>query len=236
MPSNQIPEHIRFVPLNLKSGYNRTIVGLGQKDCSNEVLANKTDLLTGDHELWGIPFMLGPDNEGNNIILAKDTDVDLAFQEPIIARQLIFLHAADFKETPVNLDGIASPMMGTPRLGETVCEYLLQYADGTEAIFPMRRRYQISEFQINWGENSFESVKHIKPRTMQTNTELLHRQAPEIPWGQSQLRTTFPGFGHTMHHWLHALENPHPEKPIIGMLIRPSMEQRFFLALRDQTW
>lgn len=220
---NMSPTHIpdRFVPISLTEAYNQTIADLQPGHCSEFVLAHKDRLLTGHHELWGVPFQLGSRDGGNNVILLNGGEVELTFPQPLHDRQLLFVHAADLKSSPTSADGIISPMMGNPRLGETVCEYNLHYSDGTVLSFPIRRRYQISEFQIKWGENSFESVKHVKPRTMPTNTDLLHKEAPIIPWGQSQLRTTFQGFGSFMHHWLYALANPHPDKELVRLSMRP---------------
>ena len=217
----------RFTPLSLQSAYNRRIGALGPDDCSARVLANRSHLLTGKHELWGIPFVLGsPDasldrSAPGNVALIKDEPVYIAFSEPRRDPQLVFLNAADFKETPAEADGIVRNMRGTPRLGEIVCEYRLHYADGTMHACPMRRRYEISEFQVNWGENSFAAVKHGKPRTKLANSDLPYGEAPDIPWGQSQLRTTFQGFGNTMHHWLYALDNPHPDKELTGVSAHP---------------
>lgn len=217
----------RFAPIPLQSAYNRRIGALGPADCSERVLARRAHLLTGEHELWGMPFVLGspsdpPDQHApDNVALIKDEPLYIAFSEPRHDRQLVFLHAADFKETAAEADGIVRAMRGTPRLGETVCEYRLRYADGSELAFPMRRRYEISEFQVNWGENSFAAVKHGKPRAKLANSDLPYGEAPDIPWGQSQLRTTFQGFGSTMHHWLYALDNPHPDKALVGISAHP---------------
>ncbi|TMV48988.1 hypothetical protein FE783_15055 [Paenibacillus mesophilus] len=221
MNADQLNVSPRFVPISLHPFYNRSVAGLRPSDCSAAVLAHKDKLLTGVQELWGVPFALGPRDGAANIILLKDEEVELVFPQPLYDRQLLFVHAADFKESDTTADGIIRPMMGTPRLGETVCEYSLHYADGSVVAFPIRRRYQISEFQVKWGENSFESFKHVKPRTMVTNTDLLHKEAPVIPWGQSQLRTTFPGFGSVMHHSLYALQNPYPDKALVRLVMRP---------------
>ncbi|MCQ6559366.1 CehA/McbA family metallohydrolase [Paenibacillus mendelii] len=229
--NSMTPHDHRFVPLPIQAAYNWTIASLGHGDCSDAVLTHKDKLLTGRQELWGVPFMLGPQDGANNVILLKDQEVELILPQPLHDRQLLFVHAADFKESFTSPDGIINPMMGTPRLGETVCEYVLHYSDGTEAAFPIRRRYQISEFQLKWGENSFESFPHIKPRTMVTNSDVLHKEAPAIPWGQSQLRTTFPGFGSGMHHWLYALNNPHPDKELIRLVMRPADGTAFIFGI-----
>ncbi|MFD0677359.1 MULTISPECIES: CehA/McbA family metallohydrolase [unclassified Paenibacillus] len=211
----------RFTPIDLSAAYNRIIAKLDTQDGSDRLLANKHLLLTGNHELWGLPFVFGPNDGTANIIVLKEGPVTIHFPQPLHDRQLVFVHAADFKVNSAAEDGIIRPMPGTPRLGETVCEYKLHYDDNTTVTFPIRRRYQISEFQVKWGENSFEAVKHIKPRTMQANSDMPRGVSPSIPWGQSQLRTTFQGFGAVMHHWLYALNNPHPEKNLIGLTMQP---------------
>lgn len=221
----------RFVPVSLQTAYNRSISGLQPGDCSDTVLANKDKLLTGPQELWGVPFTLGQPDGAKNVIVLNDREIELVFPQPLHDRQLLFVHAADFKASAPAPDGIISPMMGNPRLGETVCEYVLHYSDGSTVAFPIRRRYQISEFQVKWGENSFESFKHVKPRTMAANTDLPHREAPTIPWGQSQLRTTFPGFGSIMHHWLYALQNPHPDKELVRLVMQPCDGTAFIFGI-----
>ncbi|WP_207671195.1 CehA/McbA family metallohydrolase [Paenibacillus cymbidii] len=221
----------RFRPIDLAKAYNRTAADLREGDCSPDIIAAKNELLTGEAVLWGIPFRLGPTDGGPNMIIAGSDEVNVPFPAPVTARQLVFLHAADFKTSPTGEDGITSPMLGSPRLGETVCRYTLLYADGTEAAFPMRRRYQISEFRVKWGENSFEAVKHRKPRTMPGNSDLPRGRAPEIPWGQSQLRTTFQGFGEGLHHWLHALVNPHPDKQLTGLRVTPADGVAFLFGI-----
>ncbi|WP_216624979.1 CehA/McbA family metallohydrolase [Paenibacillus foliorum] len=214
-------EDRRFAPIDLTTAYNRNLVELDTQDGSERLVANKHLLLTGKHELWGVPFVLGPHNENANVIVLKEDPVTIKFPQPLHDRQLVFVHAADFKENAAAEDGIIRPMSGTPRLGETVCEYKLHYDDNSTVVFPIRRRYQISEFQVKWGENSFEAVKHIKPRTMQANSDLPRGVSPSIPWGQSQLRTSFQGFGGVMHHWLFALTNPYPEKNLTELTMQP---------------
>lgn len=212
----------RFTPLNMTSIYNRTTDQLSVADCSELVRSNAQHLLQNNQILWGIPFQLGPSpSNGHNVLLVKDKSIEWKLPEPRYDQQLLFVHAADFKDTPIEDDGLPTTMMGTPRLGEVVCLYKLHYADNTEVTVPIRRRYQISEFQVKWGENSFEAVKHTKPRTLLSNSDLPAGEPQQVPWGQSQLKVTFQGFDSTMHHWLYPLQNPYPEKALVKLSFCP---------------
>ncbi|TBL81060.1 CehA/McbA family metallohydrolase [Paenibacillus thalictri] len=237
---------IRKIPINLRSVYNKNIAALTVDDCSQTVVANRHHLLTGEQELWGIPFLLGPDGgaaeksdaaaspgseptspavpsvaaDPANVILLKDADVHIPLPGGVHDRQLVFVHAADFKESPAQPDGMTSPMLGTPRLGEVVCTYVLNYDDGTRVEVPIRRRYEISEFNTAWGENSFEAVKHLKPFAI-PDKSLEREGMASYPWGKTQIATTFQGEGSPMHHWLYALENPYPQKLLIALTLHP---------------
>ncbi len=207
--------------IDLRSFYNRNIAQLTTADCSQRVVSNRHHLLTGEQVLWGIPFSLGPDTAEPNVILLRGADIHIPFPGGLHDRQLIFVHAADFKDSPTAPDGITRPMLGTPRLGETACVYVLHYADGTHVDVPIRRRYQISEFRTAWGENSFEAVKHVKPFAIPDKSR--EREGMRAyPWGKTQIGTTFQGENSPMHHWLFALENPFPEKELVSLTLRPA--------------
>ncbi len=222
--------HAHVVQVDLRGIYNRNIHALSEADCSEQVLANKQHLLVGAQELWGIPFQLGPEGQEPNVVLLKDEEITLPLPESLHAAQLVFVHAADFKASSTEADGIYKPMMGTPRLGETVSVYTLHYEDGTSFEVSIKRRYQISEFKTNWGENSFESVKHLKPAAIPEKSD----EGPGhvvFPWGKTQIRTTFQGENAAMHHWLYALNNPTPEKAIQSITLRPEDGTVFLFGL-----
>ena len=201
-----------FTPISLACVYNRNINGLNEADCSPRVMAGREHLLHGENVLWGIPFRLGEEGARNNLLILRDAEAVLTFPAPLHAHFLVFLHAADFKESVPGEDGIFRPMLGNPRLGERVCTYILEYSDGSTSRIPIRRRFEIGEFQHNWGENSFMCVPHLKPASFHTNSEMLRLgKEPRLLWGDSQYRTSAPG-GDPMRHWLYAAENTSPEK------------------------
>lgn len=220
-----------FSPISLASVYNKNIVSLTEVDCSTRVLAGREHLLCGENVLWGIPFRCGEEGGRPNILVLRDEEVLLTLTDLVRARFLVFLHTADFKESTPDSDGIFRPMMGNPRLGELVCEYVLVYTDGSTCRLPIRRRFEISEFQHNSGESSFACVPHRKPTSFHTNSEELNRgRVPGRLWGFSQYRTSAPS-GEPMRHWLYAAENPHPEKALSAIRFLPEEGTTFIFAL-----
>lgn len=218
-----------FTPISMLGAYNRNIARLTPEDCSETVVANKQHLLTGSQILCGIPFELGG-SDGNNVLLLRDCPVTCAFPEPLHDRFLVFLHAADFRVNDRGSDGIVRNYMGTPRLGETVADYVLRYEDGSEHAIPVRRRFGISEFMHGWGTDSFECVPHTKPQSFRTNTEELARgKAAGMPWGASLFRSAPGGSDCQMQHWLYAAENPYPQKRLVSIAFEPKAGNTVFV-------
>ncbi|MGE5530207.1 MAG: CehA/McbA family metallohydrolase [Patescibacteria group bacterium] len=207
-----------FTPIPLHAVYNRRIDALGAGDCSQRVLDLRQHLLTGEQVLWGIPFELGRGDGGNDVLLPGEGGAALHLPAPLEAAHLVFLHAVDFKPGKPGPDGMYRPMHGSPRLGERAGEYVLAYEDGAECAVPLRRRFNISEFALAWGENSFECVPHLKPGSFRTNSEELARgRNPSRLWGYSQFRTSSPGENAPLLHWLYALPNPRPGRRIVSL-------------------
>ena len=107
-------------------------------------------------------------------------------------------------------------MHGEGRLAEHAADYVILYADGSEARAVIRRRRQIGAFQRRWGENCFEAVAHHKPHPRRAS----HEQVAES-WGWSQTRV-IPADDGPWVNWLWAWENPSPEKTIIGFRFEPA--------------
>ena len=222
MEITQPKESQYFSPIPLHGVYNKNIGSLTAADCSQNILVKKTELLTGKNVLRGIPFTLGKDGTEKNVLLLKENPVELAFSGSLHARHIIVLHSADYKYNETDGDMIFRPMMGNPRLGETVSEYMLQYSDGTVHNIPVRRRFNINEFELNYGELSFECVPHRKPFSFRSNSEETVRdRKSEYYWGRSQFQTVSAEYGGTMHHWLYAIENPYIDKELVAIRLIP---------------
>ena len=107
-------------------------------------------------------------------------------------------------------------MHGEGRLAEHAADYVIRYADGSEARAAIRRRHQVGTFQRRWGENCFEAVAQHKP-----NPRRAGHEQPTPSWGWSQTRVV-PADDGPWVNWLWAWENPHPEKAITGFRFEPA--------------
>ena len=105
---------------------------------------------------WGIPF------EIDEVVILSDHPVSIEV-DPTRARWLVFQHTLDVRPPLLGPDGSISPAPRSGRLGEPAANYVICYADGSEAQAAIRRRHQIGPFARFWGENCFEAVAHHKP-------------------------------------------------------------------------
>ncbi len=165
----------------------------------------------GDCIFRGLPFKLGARpallREGDQPVTVKMKDLK--------AQWLVFAHSSDIRPLDRDKDGFVSPNHGPGQLAEHAADYVLVYADGTEARAVIRRRHQLSALQRGWGENCVEAVAHGKPRTIRG----AHEQ-PGPGWGHSQTRArandSFPWT-----YWLWVWENPQPDKTITALRFEP---------------
>jgi hypothetical protein len=170
---------------------------------SDQMSAALTAAPSGSCVCWGIPFEIG------EAVILTDAPVSVEIAATR-ARWLVFLHTSDLLPAQPGPGGIISPMYGEGRLAEHAADYVIRYADGSEARAVIRRRRQIGTFQRRWGENCFEAVAHHKPHPRRAG----HEQAA-ASWGWSQTRVV-PADDDPWVGWLWAWENPHPEKLIAG--------------------
>lgn len=175
---------------------------------SAQMAAALKDAPCGACVSWGIPFEVG------EVVVLAGGPVEVQI-EPVKARWLVFLHTSDARPQQAGPGGIFSPTRGRGQLGEKAAEYVLCYADGSEARAVVRRRHQLGAFQRGWGENCFEAVAHRKGHPAQADHT---RRANE--WGWLQPRVTQRDQGDWVN-WLWAWENPHPEKPVTHLRFEP---------------
>lgn len=163
---------------------------------------------TGVCVAWGIPFQI------DQVILLKDGVVEVPLP-PIKTRWLVCLHTSDTQPLETNASGFIPASPGHGRLGETAADYIICYADGSEARAKVQRRRQVGDFQRSWGENCFEAVAHHKPYPVRGAHEQLRPG-----WGWTQTRVAVGDEGEWVN-WLWAWENPHPDKTITGLRFEP---------------
>ena len=91
----------------------------------------------GRETVWGIPFRLGPrDLSKKGLIVLADglREVELPLRGR--ATHVCVLHFCDVTED------MAQNTAG----GELLAEYVLRYADGSEHVTPIRRRFEVNAF------------------------------------------------------------------------------------------
>ncbi|GMV99224.1 MAG: hypothetical protein AMXMBFR84_03630 [Candidatus Hydrogenedentota bacterium] len=165
---------------------------------------------------WGIPFQVGKP------VVARDALLHVPLPHTM-AGWIVFMHTADIEPLEWNRHGFITASRGIGRLAEHVADYTIEYADGTEAVLPIKRRHHIGMVQRPWGENCFEAVHHRK--FFPTAPTFAPESLPPFgsrPYGwavmqtRSQINDLMP-----WNNWLWAWENPHPEKAIVGMRVLP---------------
>ena len=145
------------------------------------------------------------------------------------AQWLLFVHTSGIRPCAADANGIISPMHGKGQLSEHAADYVLRYADGTEARTAIRRRFQIGAQTARWGENCAEAFSYGKPYTMRSTSEQFVPGA-DWNWGRSQTRACDedrPPFNL----WLWAWENPHPRRELVTIRFEPGAGSVVIAAL-----
>ena len=174
--------------------------------------SHRSEAPSGPSVCWGIPFEIG------RVAVLRQQTVRVPV-DSLKAPWLVFQHTSDLPDLGEDADGFIRPARGEGKLGEIVCRYEIEYADGSRHSIDIRRRHHIHTFQRRWGENCFEAVPHHKPYP----TRLPHEQpvgGPGKPWGSTQTRAVNPDLL-PWNNWLYAWENPHPETPIVALHLVP---------------
>jgi hypothetical protein len=101
---------------------------------------------------WGIPFLLGPRDGQSWLCIDKDLPrAEIAVSRT--ASYLVFAHFCDESHDP---EGKRQPKDYNPgeitRPGEHLADYALLYTDGTEHRRSIRRRFEIGEALVLWGQ------------------------------------------------------------------------------------
>ena len=202
------PSSPLFAPLKLNGNVAlEKLAGLG---VSEQMARAVQHAPSGGCVSWGIPFNVG------KVVLVKDRPVRVKLK-PVRAPWLVFLHTSDTRPLEFNNHGLISPMRGAGQLGEHAADYVLEYADGSEARAAIIRRHHVGPIQRGWGENCFEAVPHAKSRPSKSHPNDL---VPVGAWGWAQFRVGNPQFAPWMN-WLWAWENPNPKKQIAGVRFEP---------------
>ena len=171
---------------------------------------------------WGIPFALGPD-EGKSWLVLEDEPCTIA-----VNASASFLVVAHFCNASHDPTGQAHPpdvpLGAILRPGEVLAQYVLVYEDGSEHRQDIRRRFEVNEPVVLWGQWAFAARSHKENVSLDINGPY-----PARSWGRHQT-----GVGQASDQpaslWLYALENPHPDKGIASLRLEPTGADRLAIA------
>jgi hypothetical protein len=206
------PASPRFTPAPLEG--NVSFEGLASAGVSEGMAKAAARAPRGACISWGIPFQI------DRPVVLKDAVVTEKVAR-LKAGWLVFLHTSDSQPLGADERGLIRPMRGEGYLAEHAADYVVVYADGSEARAEVRRRHQIGMFRPRWGENCFQAVAHTKPYELRP----LHEQPSMLldaggNWGQAETRNRAADRGPWVN-WLWAWKNPEPGKEIVALRFEP---------------
>jgi hypothetical protein len=211
------PGDTRFLPVRLDLEASAWVSPPGSAFWAAEDIKLLDRLPAGQQRFWGVPFQfenldadgrwlwVGPGAPTSNLSLSNER-----------ATYIVFAHfclpsprgADDTSENRVLAGQVIRP-------GEHLADYVLVYADGSEARIPVRRRFEVNDAYLDAAFPAFVARPHREPA-------LLNWRGPHEDgwWGRNQ--TTIDGsmygrYGEgewILNYWLYALENPQPSRPI----------------------
>ena len=197
------------LPITGNTGFE-TLAGSGVSD---EMAKAVAEVPRGQLVCWGLPFEVG-----RPVLLRSE-----AVTETIPAVKLewlVFLHTTDAEAQEQDEHGFHTSRRGQGFLGEAVADYVIVFADGTEARERIRRRHHVGMFQRHWGENCFQAVPHSKPHSVQPVHESVRLDEKSSSWGRGETRVTAADQAPWMN-WLWAWKNPYPDKEIVALRFEP---------------
>lgn len=165
----------------------------------------------GELVAWGLPFDI------RRAVLLQEKAVHLTFA-PVKSRWLVFLHTLGPARLKADTDGFYRPARGQEPLGEPAAQYTLEYADGSQAQVPVRRRYEVGSWSHGWPMNGLQCVPHCKPRA---RTIGVGQMIAADAWGWVQTRVSNSAWS-GLSYWLYAWQNANPGKAITGLRLEPA--------------
>ena len=227
----QIPASDQFTTLHLESVYNH------DRSALDELLRLQLPNGYGSQSCRGIPFEFGAPDQANVILLNADA-VHIPVDN-LCATYLVFAHIVEDYPQPLTPDladvahsaQFPSALTGN-ELGGLVAEYHLEYADGSAASIPIRRRFAIQQARIGWGASPFAAAPHQSDTIISTVSESLSLgRMPDSIYGNGETRHGSGRDDGAEHIWLYALPNPYPERAIAAIRCLPKDERALIFAI-----
>lgn len=166
-----------------------------------------SSLPTGEQVFWGVPFDITPDGDAAWVVLGKEgwNGLPEAVTVPVgsTARQLLVCHF---------LDAVRTEELRPEEPDESnavVAEYVVNYADGSSHVHPIRYRFEINPCRRPWGMQPFAAVEEDTSHT-----------SPVVGADRNGLTGIVSATRGGPTYLLTALANPNPEAEIATIELR----------------
>jgi hypothetical protein len=219
----------RFSPIDLSSFFTASPTELGpRKNARGLSRESSQDGLirvpAGKQMFRGIPFVLGPAEVKDKawVILSSQPAAWVTPSVEIpLHRKSGFICLAQFCDWDENEDPEPGKAV-IEKVGQHLADAVLTYEDATEAVLPIRRRFEVNSLSTGWGHLSFSSVPHRQ--------DVPRQLADSLPngymWGDLQIGVwdssypSDPALPTNATLWICALVNPHPDLPIKSLRLK----------------
>ncbi len=218
-----IPASPYFRPLSFATVFNRR-----RSDLPAALRPPTGDEAFGERSIRGIPFSFGP-ADGKNVVVL-DSDAVRINLPALTATYCIFVHSV--ADAPTNyMEELADSAVDGNAIGRLVSEYSFEYADGSRFAAPIIRRFAIQQSRIGVGASAFAAVPARDDRVVRTVSDDVavtgfstHGYFDGLVRHESgrdaAMRVAFPA----EMLWIYALPNPHPDRPLAALELRPCDE------------
>ena len=223
----------KFTPIDLAPHFTATSFDFEPRSQAKKmgVASPKDGLLhtpSGKQTFRGVPFQLGPEGAQKCWIALsrrKDTWVTEAVEMPVNQKAgsicLAQFCSWDGNETP------APGQDAQERVGQHLADLVCVYEDASEAVLPIRRRYEVNAPSVEWGHLTFLAFAQGTDTARQLTESLRDAKS----WGELQMGLGFEDNSHSSCFlWISALPNPHPDRILKALRFRASSEDTLVIC------
>ncbi|MCC6863034.1 MAG: CehA/McbA family metallohydrolase [Bryobacterales bacterium] len=222
----------KFTAINLDRYWNASARDFGPRPAARSINPpsiqdNLIRALSGERQIRGIPFRLGPegvDRRGWIALSTRSQPWSSRTVEIPIGRSAGYFCLAQFCDwDPADFD--PGDVDVIEKLGQPLGEAALIYEDGSERSYPIRRRFEVNPPAAPWGRECFNAMQSNTWRTVKPDDSL----ARATDWGNHQCGVLYQSLSRTVL-WIWALENPSPERAVKTLRLRAAGEDCLVLC------
>jgi hypothetical protein len=199
----------KFTPVDLSSHFDHSRPALVKffGESSRDDLAR---IPTGSQQLRGIPFLLGPGGDAKSWLVMREQTVEV----PLPGQKAGYVCLAQFCD-PFEAEMLKDGEEEVDVVGARLADAVLVYADGSEEVSPIRRRFEVNPPSFSWGQLCFAALPHRHDLPSRLKDPL----AQGTDWGELQTTVVENAYGNPTV-WIWAMPNPHPERELKAFRLR----------------